>query len=292
MTLTLIFGAHVLLTVALFTFLKLTGHKGLDLFRVVLVNYGVCIVTGLVFALSELSYISSFPIGVFVHAAILGLSFVSCFTLIGYVANNVSVTLSTLSAKLSFVLPVIASVLFWSKGEEYNYWEIGGISMSLVAIFLASYRSSKGEGMTGFWWVVLVFFATGFVDGFINYSNFKFGDITGFDKVFPIISFSCAFFFGLLYLLISKRTMKVSALELGYGAVLGAVNYFSIFTMILVLAAFDNNGALTFPLINVAVIVLGSVVAFFLFKERLSRLNLAGLIVAVSSLISLLIGSF
>ena len=68
------------------------------------------------------------------------------------------------------------------------------------------------------------------------------------------------------------------------GAGLGIINYFSLFLVLKALTAFDNNGAVFYPIYNVGIIMMSSFAAMLLFSERLSKTNFIGLALSVLAL--------
>ena len=65
------------------------------------------------------------------------------------------------------------------------------------------------------------------------------------------------------------------------GILLGIPNYFSIYFQLKALSAFDNNGAIVYPSLNIGIIIGSTLAAVLIFKERLSRVNQVGVALAV-----------
>ena len=68
------------------------------------------------------------------------------------------------------------------------------------------------------------------------------------------------------------------------GIAIGLPNYFSIYFMLHTLSWYQNDGAFVYPVLNIAVIVVTSLMGIALFKEKLSKLNLIGIIIAILSI--------
>ena len=88
-----------------------------------------------------------------------------------------------------------------------------------------------------------------------------------------------AFIAGLIILIFRKET--ISKKDIIGGIYLGIPNYFSVYFLLLTLSSFNNNGAVVYPILNVGIIVLSSMASYILFKEKLIRLNIIGMILAL-----------
>jgi multidrug transporter EmrE-like cation transporter len=65
------------------------------------------------------------------------------------------------------------------------------------------------------------------------------------------------------------------------------LNYFSLLFLVMVLESPGIESSLAFALSNVMVVLISTTFAILLFKEKLTRVNIAGLILAVSSILIL-----
>ncbi len=69
---------------------------------------------------------------------------------------------------------------------------------------------------------------------------------------------------------------------------LGVPNYLSIVFLLKTLGDYDNNGAIVFPVLNISVILINSLVGIFVFKEKPGKYLLLALGLAIISLILIL----
>ena len=102
------------------------------------------------------------------------------------------------------------------------------------------------------------------------------------EKIFPIFLFAAAAFIGLIMFFFQKGKFQLKSL-IG-GIYLGIPNYFSLYFVLKALSAFENNGAVFFPIYNVGIIMLSSFTAMIIFKEKLSKINFLGLGLSVLAL--------
>jgi drug/metabolite transporter (DMT)-like permease len=68
------------------------------------------------------------------------------------------------------------------------------------------------------------------------------------------------------------------------GILIGVPNYFSIWSLVRVLKLYGTRSAAIIPINNMGIVLLSAVAAWLLFREHLSRLNLAGIILALASI--------
>ncbi len=261
-----------------------------DTFPAVVVNYWVCILTGL------LTFGWGNTIGRFesashwaIYAFGLGILFISTFYLTAYSTQTIGVTLTTVSAKISLVLTVFANLfVLQSASKTFDIFNYLGIILAIIAIVLSSISPKNNENQTqkSVWWLpLLIFLLTATVDITVNSINAIFVKPEQ-SALFSILTFGSAALIGFLILsfqLISKQR-KITMKEVLGGIALGIPNFFSLFYLLKALEFFKNDGAFLFPIFNIAIILASSICAVILFKEKLSKLNLLGLGVAILSI--------
>ncbi len=278
----------VLMNVGIFVCFRMYGVLKLNTLQAIIFNYITCVITGLIFigdtevVMSALSFEDSW---IFIALALGGV-FIGTFYLMAITTQKFSITVSSISAKMSLVIPVLFSLLILGiQSKDYTFLNYLGMALAIIAILLSSYKEKKikTEAISGFELALplLVFVLGGIIDSTINYTNHYFLTVKE-EAIFPIIVFGSASIIGFIILAIKRERIK-SKNVLG-GVALGIVNYFSIYFLITALSAFQNDGAIVYPLINVGIILFGAIVSVAFFSEKLSKLNLAGLILAMLSI--------
>ena len=74
------------------------------------------------------------------------------------------------------------------------------------------------------------------------------------------------------------------------GILIGIPNYFSIWTLVKVLAANQGNSSAIFPIVNIGIVLFSTMAALILFKEKLSKLNWTGVVLAIVAIIAMAYG--
>ena len=280
----------ILTNVGLFLAFRSFSLFKIDTFQAIVVNYIVCVCTGLVFLGIDQVWLANYQMNWVSIALLLGAMFVGSFYLVGIITQRLGVVVATVASKMSMVIPVLFSLFFLKiASKTFDLWNYLGILLALIAIVFTSLKTSaigsgrvKGAGL--FIFPLLLFLIGGLIDAFINYANFRYLTIEE-APVFPLLIFAVAAFLGSIILAIKRPKIKVKNI-LG-GIYLGIPNYFSLYFIIKALSAFKNDGALLFPLLNIGIIVFSSLAAVILFKEKLSFINKVGIILAVIAIIML-----
>lgn len=277
----------ILFNVAIFIAFRTFAKFGVRTLPAIVINYYVCVITGLVF----LGNVEGIPALLskenqwLYFALLLGVIFIFTFYMMAVTTQRLSVTVSSIAAKMSLAIPVIFSLfVFEIESKPFNGLNYLGILFAFVAIYLSSIKKKeKAQELAVKNWGVLllpvgVFTCSGIIDTTINYTTYRY--LTDAEAaIFPLVIFLVAGIIGtgLQYVKKQKTGMK----ELIGGIGLGIPNYFSIYFIVKGLAAFENNGAFFYPILNINIILFSSLFAIIFFKEKLLTVNKIGLGMAV-----------
>lgn len=275
----------VLANIAIFMAFRSYSKFGINTFPAIITNYGVCVITGsLYIGFSEVNHQADSSAPWFYAAIILGIIFVSTFYLMARTTQLRGVSVATVAGKMSLAIPVIFSLfIFKISTTSLDVWNYIGIALAFIAILMVSKRQDaigKKQPLT-LSYVALplaVFFLGGVIDTMLNYINHEYLH-EAIEPVFPIFVFGFAFISGLLLAVILR--IKFRWKDILGGLYLGVPNYFSIYFQLKALSAFENNGAILYPSLNIGIIIGSTLTAILLFRERLSRLNYLGVGLAV-----------
>lgn len=275
--------------VGIFTCFRAFRHYGLNTFEAIVFNYLVCVLTGALFAGESLAGVISDGDPWIPYAVVLGGIFIGTFYLMARTTQVFSMTVSSIASKMSLVIPVLFSLLILDiQSRSYSPWNYTGMFLALAAIFASSYKGGRVNRTHGggvlYLLPVAVFILGGIVDSTINYVSYRF--LSGSDEaVFPVVIFASAGIIGLVALLI--RRQRPSWPNVAGGAVLGVVNYFSVYYLVRALSVFSHDGALVYPMVNVGIILFSSLISRLFFGEKFSVLNVAGIFMAILAILLL-----
>ncbi len=260
----------------------------IDNMQAIVVNYIVCVLTGLIFIenpsmLSSLDYTAAWSW----TAVSIGILLVIGFYAASLTSQLLGVSVTSVASKMSMMFPVLFSLFFMKiESKTFTYLNYTGMALALIAIYLSSIRENNDTKVFHSKRYLLllpfiVFLAGGLIDIGLNYSNHRLINANNVGA-FTVVLFAGAAFSGLLSLFFQKGKFKLK--NLFGGAALGVINYFSLFFVLKALTAFENNGAVFYPIYNVGIIMVSSFAAMLIFKERLSKINFVGLTLAILAL--------
>lgn len=213
---------------------------------------------------------------------ITGFWFIFTYLLMAASTQRSGVTVTSLSSKISVVLPILAGVIFFS--ESLNLVATIGIVLALVALVLVV-GGKKDSGNVNKNWLlpILIFFGTGTGDILMKITEQQH---TGGDMGFMIaFIYFVALVFGIIIVVFdiirgkSKWQWKNS---IG-GIMLGVINYFSTYCVYNAMRYFDN--VVLFPIYNIGVVSLTAIIGWLAFKEKLTWKNYLGLAIAIIAVI-------
>ena len=260
----------------------------IDNLQAVVVNYYVCVVTGLIF-IGKPTILLSVDFGAPWSwvALFMGLLLVAGFYAASLTAQLLGVSVTSVASKMSMVFPILFSLFFMNiESKSFSILNYTGMALAVFSIYLSSIRKKdKSDPKVSNKYLILlpfVFFViAGLIDTLLNYSNHYLITAEN-EEVFPIFLFASAAFVGTISLFFQKKKLEWKSL-IG-GIYLGIPNYFAVYLVLKALTVFQNNGAVFFPIYNVGIILLSSLAAIIIFRERLSKINFLGLGLSVLAL--------
>jgi drug/metabolite transporter (DMT)-like permease len=279
-------------TVSLFLFFSFSTRFGINSFHAIVSNYFICIILSVCF-LPDLFFLKSidFTSTWIILALATGALFPLSFYLMALAIEKVNVSVASVANKMSLIIPVTFNLLFLKAGDrDMSALNITGICLALPAIILASAKKTdtilaNDSASENFMLPIMVFLTAGIIDTMINFISFAYLGPKE-QSLFPFFTFMAAAGMGSFIILIRiyLKKEKIALKSIYGGIILGVPNFFSIFFMLKTFDDFNNDGAFVFPFLNIAVIILSSLAGVFLFKEKLSKLNIAGIILAFISI--------
>jgi len=190
--------------------------------------------------------------------------------------------------RLSLFIPILAAWLIFK--EEFNTYKVIGIVIGFLALlFILRKQSANTENK----WLypALVLFGFGVVD-------ILFKQIALFTTLPYTTSLFVVFCISLgVAILISVYEMAVKNVKLQpknilFGALVGIFNFGNILFYLKAHKVFAENPSTVFAGMNMGVITLGSLVGVFFFKEKLSKYNIFGIVLALISILFIVISQF
>ena len=269
---------------------KVCEKYGIDIFQAIVINYIICVITGSIVNGAFPISVQSFNYAWVKWGFLMGALFISLFNLIAITTQKDGVAVATVANKLSLVIPVMLAVYLY--GEVVQGYKMVGIIAALIAVVLTSYQPVVNNERTvgisrhfNYLLPVILFVGSGLLDSIINHVQKKY--ITeGNSNAFLITGFFSAALIGSIVLMIQYlREKKVfAAKNLLAGILIGIPNYFSIWCLMKFLKNNPWQSSAKIPINNMGIVLFSSVVAWLLFKEKLSLINWAGIFLSIAAI--------
>lgn len=275
----------IILFNVLVVFFKLFEKYNIDNLQALISNYFISALLSLLLLSENDNIQSSIESEWFIHAIILGTLFISIFNIYALGIQKIGIATSSVINKMSFVIPVVFSIIFY-ENEVFSLSILFGVLLALLGIYLSSTNNSSFNFDKKYLWIILIiFFGQGFVDIVLNDSKFYIPKDENI--LFFLILFISATTAGILILFAKKQISHIKIKNLLWGAIFGIPNFFSIFYFLKALQSdyFIDKSYLIFPLTSVGIVVTTTFLGMLIYKEILTKRNLIGITIAVISIL-------
>jgi len=267
----------IICSVTVGVMLKLAKRYEINVMQAVTWNYLFAICLSLVFFKPNLGAISLAD-GKPVYIA-LGILLPIIFLIQGLAVRYTGLARTDIAQRLSLFLSLCAAYFLFN--EQFNRLKYVGLIFGFAAIVCTMYRKSESKLVQSNWlYLLLVFIGFGAIDVLFKLvSQITIVPYTTSLFIIFCISFILSLAY-ILYLAVVKKT-KLQLINFICGCVLGLFNFGNILFYLKAHKAMADNPSTVFAAMNMGVIIVGSIIGIVIFKERLSKLNYAGLILAL-----------
>lgn len=288
----------VLCSVSVSVLLKILRQKNIDIRQTIVAGYPVAFVLTWLLLKPDTSAISTLSGNSWGIILALGILLPFVFVILGRAIESVGIIATDAAQRLSLIIPIVAAFLLF--GESLTTQRIIGIALGFLALGALVYRSdaakvaannavksptSPNSAQTRMQsrsqlpialWLLGVWLGYGVID-------ILFKQVAKQGAAFSLtlfLSFGLAGVLLLVYLLIKRVRWQPSALL--SGLLLGALNMGNIYAYVKAHQTLSESPSIVFTGMNVGVIAVATIVGVLVFKERLSKINILGLLLAVS----------
>ncbi|MFI5137699.1 MAG: EamA/RhaT family transporter [Sphingobacteriales bacterium] len=273
----------IFFSVTVSVMLKVTSRYQIDIYQAITWNYSMAMLLTWLFLKPDLVNLSSAP---FFNYSLLALLLPALFVILAVSVRLSGIVRTDIAQRLSLFIPVIAAFILFD--EKPGPLKFTGIGLGFAAIICTIPWQKKAEnkpGAANAWlYLLIVFVGMGLIDVlFKQIAALK--TITYSSSLFVV--FALAFVFsllGLFYQVITKK-MRFSWPHILIGWVLGIANFGNILFYLKAHKALASHPSTVFSAMNIGVIVAGAFTGLIIFKEKLSLLNKAGLVIAIIAII-------
>jgi len=276
---------------------KIFHRKDIDANQAIFFNYLTAFILGVLFSLNGEAVVNPLKADWLVDVIILGFIFMAGMVMLSASTRRVGVAISTVCSRASMVIPIIVSYLL-IEGSAKPKWLL--ICLVLVAMTLTIW-TDKPEGGHKYTLLdilapVTVFLMFGASNSYLKVLQHR---VTVNDTAAGLseqvinseISLVTAsvFFVAMLMCIYSffkkgpdgKRSPLLLKNVTG-GVVLGFVNYFCTYTLMLSMKTIDSS--FLFPVHNIGIVAIGAIVGWLAFNEKLRPHQVVGIVLAAVSI--------
>ena len=229
--------------------------------------------------------ISEIPYPIYI---LLGFLLPSLFVILAASIRYSGIVRTDIAQRLSLFIPVFAAFLFFK--ETPSFLKSAGIAVGFAAIlFSIPWQKQQNQRSSASWvYLISVFLGLGIIDVFFKQiaQNKQIPYTTSLQIIF-IIAFTISMI--TLVVLFAKEKIKFQWINVICGLILGMANFGNILFYLKAHQSLASQPSVVFSTMNIGVIILGSIVGILIFREKLSRLNYAGIALAIVSIILVVI---
>lgn len=244
-------------------------------------NYVFALILCYLFFSPELETVdASSPWGIYIPLMVL---LPSIFVILAASIKHIGIVKTDAAQRLSLFIPILAAWFIFK--EDFSMLKVIGLCVGFPAILLILAKREEDPSETKNWlYPAFVLVGFGVIDVLFKqvalYSTLPY-------TTSLFIVFCGALALTVLAVLrdIFIKGYGLNFINLPFGALVGIFNFGNILFYLEAHKAFSENPSTVFASMNMGVIVLGSLVGIFIFKEKLSKRNYLGIAMALAAIV-------
>ncbi|WMD23851.1 DMT family transporter [Achromobacter seleniivolatilans] len=273
--------ASVGFSVTVAVLLKLARRYQVDVRQAIAMNYAVAALLCWAVLRPDAARLLT-PATPWLVLAALGVLLPSVFLAMAAAVRHAGIVRSDAAQRLSLFIPLLAAFLLF--GEPVSGRKLAAILLAFSALACLLRRPAAGhdgpaDGRSIWVWPLVVWAGYGVID-------ILFKQVARAGTAFAgglLLAFVLAGVLMLVYLL--WRRVRWEGRHLLAGVALGLANFGNILTYIRAHQSLPEHPALVFASMNMGVITLGTLVGALVFREPLTRINAAGIALALGAIV-------
>lgn len=270
----------VLFNTVLFVIFKLFKKYDIDVFPALVINYFTAFLVGLFFNINAFSISETSEKPWLIGSFLLGFLFISVFYVTALTSQRNGLSVASVASKMSVIIPVIFGVILYD--DKMGLFKVIGIILALFAVYLTSKKDNGDAKKGSLLFPILLFFGAGIIDTSIKLFQNNYvapSDIS----LFSTFTFLMAFTAGILIIVVRifVNPVKINLKSIIGGILLGLPNYFSLYFMVKMLETKNMDSSTIFTIHNVTIVILSTIIGVFIFKEKIKKQNIIGIIIAL-----------
>jgi drug/metabolite transporter (DMT)-like permease len=281
----------ILSSTAIFVVFKSIDRLGIPSFPVIVINYLVATILGLLLNRGEISLEALGRYNWLPFSMIIGLMFILMFFLIAYSSSKAGLSVTTVASKMSVIFPIVFSMIL-DRSDRFTLLKGVAILLALAGVALTVYKPLKGKARNAVILIpLLLFIGMGVVDSLVKMAQHRYvGDNE--TALFSAILFFNALFSGLVVMLFYRKYNRhfLRLRVWAWGLLLGTVNFGSIYFLVRSLnysspVGKSMDSSVVFGANNISIVALSVLIGLLVFREKLSAVNWTGIVLSALALI-------
>jgi drug/metabolite transporter (DMT)-like permease len=215
----------------------------------------------------------------------LGILLPAIFLFLAASIKQVGIVKTDAAQRLSLFIPILAAWLLFK--EDFNTLKIVALLVAFPALLLILAKpSEKTENKWIYPAVVLLGF--GIID--ILFKQIALHTTLPYTtSLFVVFGIALFIMIGAVICDLIRTRIPLNFKNIFFGGLVGIFNFGNILFYLKAHKAFAENPSTVFAGMNMGVIVIGSLVGIFVFKEKLSKMNFAGLFLALIAIVLIVV---
>ncbi len=281
----------VLFFVSIFLIFRIFDNYKINNKEAIVVNYFIATLVSYIFYKGETPILSVTSLNWFPYSVVLGILFMLSFLLFAVSTQKAGIAITSVASKMSVIIPVFVGAYLYEY-ETLNTIKIAGLFLAIASFYLI-FKKEKKEvfELKSIILPSLIFVFSGINDSLMKYIRelfFKSSEISINSEILFMGSlFFISFVSGALILgatiMIKKERFELKSIIAG--TILGIFNFFSVLTMFKAMGYFESS--FFFPVFNVSIVGLSTIIGIIFFKEKLNRINKIGVVLALLTILLL-----
>ncbi|RTY72672.1 EamA family transporter [Flavobacterium sp. LS1R10] len=251
--------------------------------QIVAWNYVFALILCYFFFSPDLTNIGTLaPWGIYVS---LGVLLPAIFLFLATSIKQVGIVKTDAAQRLSLFIPILAAWLLFK--EDFTILKIAALLAAFPALLLILDKPS--ENTKNKWiYPAVVLLGFGIID--ILFKQIALHTTLPYTtSLFVVFGIALFIMIGAVIYNVMITKVSLNFKNIIFGGMVGVFNFGNILFYLKAHKAFAENPSTVFAGMNMGVIVMGSLVGIFIFKEKLTKMNFAGLFLALIAIVLIVI---
>ena len=281
----------ILSSTGIFVIFKTISRLNIPAFPVIVINYLVATFLGFIINTGDSAPASILDSRWLPISIIIGIMFILMFFLVAHSTRKAGLSVTTVASKMSVIFPIVFS-LFIDPSDQLSLMKSAAVVIALIGVVLTVYKSNTGSLEKSVIIIpLLLFVGMGVVDSMVKLAQHHYVSDNE-TALFSGVLFLNAFLSGVLVMLFYRKDNRqfLKPKTWAWGAMLGAVNFGSIFCLVRAVnyssaAGKGMDSSVIFGANNISIVALSVLVGLVIFKEKLKFVNWIGVVLSALALL-------